>query len=66
MRWKNKKHNIGDVKTVRKFLWLPLTIKNETRWFEFAYVTYVYTVYLNPYDVEHAVKYGWRAIKFMI
>lgn len=37
MRWKKEMVRIGDVKAVKKFLFFPLTIENETRWLEYAW-----------------------------
>lgn len=56
MRWKTP--NVGDTKTIRKFLWFPLTIHGETRWLEFASVAYTYTCerYL---DSDFVWKYYW-------
>lgn len=34
MRWKDPRY--GDRRTVTKFLWFPLQIGKETRWFEMA------------------------------
>lgn len=38
MRWgtKQPEYKVGDVRFVRKFLWLPMTIDGETRWLETA------------------------------
>ena len=48
MRWKNKKHKAGDTEVITKFLWLPLSIKGETRWLENASYKVVYK--LTGYD----------------
>ncbi len=53
MKWKT--YQEGDLITVRKFLWLPVTIKGETRWLEKATVTYRYEYvedgyYFEPYS----------------
>jgi hypothetical protein len=43
MRWTNKPGPTwGDVREIRKFLWLPLEIKYEVRWLEFATVRQCY------------------------
>ena len=34
----------GDQRLRKKFLWLPLTLGNETRWFETAHVIQEYAV----------------------
>lgn len=39
MRWKKEappKH--GDIRVIRRFLFLPRTINNERRWLEFAHI----------------------------
>jgi len=37
MRWKAKpRPKVGDVRTRRGFLWLPMRIENGVRWLEFA------------------------------
>lgn len=58
MRFKNKNVN-GDIKTVRSFLFFPITIRSladiyETRWLEYATVIYKY----------HTRYGGWKAIEF--
>lgn len=40
MRWNVPKY--GDIKIVKKFLFLPLTIDYETRWWEEVTIKYVY------------------------
>jgi len=36
VRWTKKRLKRGNVRIIRKFLWLPRTIKDETRWLEYA------------------------------
>lgn len=43
MRWLHKRPEIGDRRVVRKFLWLPLKLADESRWLESAYIHQVYT-----------------------
>lgn len=43
MRIKHTKPTVGDTRTISKFLWFPLTIGNETRWFETTTWTERYT-----------------------
>lgn len=44
MRIKHAKPNVGDTRTVTKFLWFPMTIGgDETRWFETTTWTERYT-----------------------
>jgi len=39
MRWaRNSSTKIGNIRFIRRFLFLPITIKNETRWLEFAVI----------------------------
>ena len=40
MRWHYPA--LGEEKTVRKFLLLPLTVNGETRWLEMAMIKYCY------------------------
>lgn len=68
MRFTKKKELIDaylndDAKVVVKFLWLPLTIKGETRWLEKAEVKY-------KVDWEHVFlsrerDYFWKAVQFL-
>lgn len=36
MRWTGPKH--GDIRVVRRFLWVPLRIGSKWRWFERAHI----------------------------
>lgn len=36
MRIKKEYPKEGDIKVIRKFLWMPLEIDGETRWLEYA------------------------------
>jgi hypothetical protein len=42
MKWSSKRPKIGDKRTVKKFLFLPKTIKEETRWLEWAIIEQQY------------------------
>jgi hypothetical protein len=58
MRWTNKPGPTwGDVREIRKFLWLPLEIKYEVRWLEFATVRQCYEY---GYDLS-----GWVDVAFI-
>lgn len=41
MRWRHKIYQEGDQRLVKRFLWLPLTLKDETRWLEKARIAQV-------------------------
>ena len=43
MRWNNPTY--GDIKIVKKFLFLPLTISFETRWLEEVTIEYIFKPY---------------------
>ncbi len=45
MRWEYQEPKIWDKKTIRKFLLLPRTLDNETRWLEFASIICQYKNY---------------------
>lgn len=64
MRWKEPQQD--DIKIIRKFLLLPLTINGETRWLEIAKIKLVY----NDHKIYSAGRYaesitGWTAIEFV-
>ena len=42
MRIENRRPEEGDVRLVTKFLWFPLCIDGQLRWFETATIIYVY------------------------
>lgn len=54
MKWQHPR--VGDRRVVSKFLWLPTTIDNETRWLEYATIVEVYEPW---YD---GITGGWRWI----
>jgi hypothetical protein len=49
-------------KIIQKFLWLPLTIGNETRWLETAELEYRVVRFD---DFMMNTKYKWEAVKFL-
>ena len=49
MRFKHCQPNEFDERIIRKFLWLPLTLGDETRFFERAYIVQVYIKYKDPF-----------------
>ncbi len=69
MRWKKKDKSIpkhGQLRTLSKFLWLPVTIEGETRWLEKANIVYK-CVYYNifEYGVLDTVKhFKWEPFAF--
>ena len=58
MRW--YKPELGERRTVRKFLWFPKRLHRETRWLEFAWIEQCYD--RNPFGFrETAWRNGWWA-----
>jgi hypothetical protein len=57
----------GTKKIVIKFLWWPLTINNETRWFETVTIQYEYVAYAKylNYKQNVIVNSEWKPIKFI-
>ena len=59
MKWKKKKKSYtpspshGDLRTVRKFLWFPKTIDEETRWLCFGTYEQKYYVIQGKATVSH-------------
>lgn len=51
----------GDTKTVKKFLWFPMTLQNETRWLEKAEIVYIVDLEL-LYD--YAISWSWKPFRF--
>ncbi|ACA57324.1 hypothetical protein CLK_A0105 (plasmid) [Clostridium botulinum A3 str. Loch Maree] len=56
MKWKKPQHH--EIRTIRKFLIFPLTIKSETRWLEFVYIRqwyddYYFRAWRNDYFVNN-------------
>jgi len=56
---RRKSPKVGEVKTVRKFLFLPVTVDEEMRWLELATVRYKFVE-----DVYGIMRY-WRAEAFV-
>lgn len=48
---------IGTQRVIQKFLWLPLTIDNQTRWFETARIKQTYT---NAKEEYSETGYIWK------
>jgi len=49
MRWaKLSNPNPGDTREIRRFLWLPLNLEDETRWLEYAVIVQKYGTYYGP------------------
>lgn len=42
MKWKNNSPKVFQERVIRYFAWLPVTINNETRWFETVRVHQVF------------------------
>lgn len=56
MRWTRPK--LADIRTIRRFLWLPLTINRETRWLEFAPIVQKYCFDKSIMDL------AWRDVQW--
>jgi len=65
---------IGDTKTIKRFLYFPLTLGNETRWWETANIECEYTKSIkaeNVFDMFFSdfeitgIKYYWIKVKFV-
>ena len=57
MRWKKKqiyKPTVGDIRSISKFLWLPKTLDEETRWLERVVYSQEYRE-LRGYDYSAAI-----------
>ena len=66
MKWHTPDIKIGQLKVVKKFLWFPLTICQETRWLETAHVTYQVTKYYYGKGCLPSLGYtavGWAVVK---
>lgn len=61
MKYFMKKHKIGDKRIVKKFLFLPIVIDFELRWFETAYVKQEFAY--AEYDSLRTFK--WDNLKFV-
>ena len=59
MRWKNPKQ--GDRSTVTKFLLIPVTIGDETRWLEKATIERI----CKPFYFEDTVFMDWVNLRFV-
>lgn len=66
MRWKEPED--GEVKIKRKFATLPVCINDETRWFEWVTIKYVYHngTLRRDWDTNQFYRmYGWRKEEFV-
>ena len=59
MRWRRPK--AGDTRIVKRFLFFPCTLKNETRWLEFANILQIYFIHFKFPDSTNE---GWRNLKW--
>lgn len=58
-----KKPQLGDKRTVVRFLWLPITLGNETHWLEFARVKQTYMKYSLPMPDRGPISVvGWKTV----
>ena len=63
MRWhkviefEHLEHRVGDIRILRRFLFLPLRIGDETRWLEIADIVQELVTAGNPLDPPH---YRWK------
>ena len=64
MRWFDKFPEINDLRIVKKFALLPVTIGKETRWLEKVKIEQRYIVLQNSCS-ESGISNGWIDIKFM-
>ena len=64
MRWTQLKLKEGDLRTKRRFLWWPTTIRGETRWWEWATIEYkwVYDFFGRLSSVR---EWAWEKIRFI-
>jgi len=58
---------IGDTKIIKRFLYFPLTLGNETRWWETANIEceYMEFVTTEPDLMVSGVDYYWIKVKFV-
>ena len=64
MRWTKPKD--GDVKVKKKFAIIPVTIKDEIRWFEWITVKYRYYNRISVWNHhECCYKFGWYPREFV-
>lgn len=45
MRWKHQGPSWGEHRVIKKFLWFPLRISDETRWLERAYILQEFSLF---------------------
>lgn len=65
MRWTVKYPEHGDVRYIKRFLFLPLTIGNETRWLERVEIR---QVFYENYKLRKLPPYksGWKNLCFKL
>ena len=51
----------GEVRIIKRFLFLPLTIKNKTLWFKTVYIKQSYFVEITRYEE----KIYWKNLEFL-
>jgi len=62
MRWLSDplKDRYNETRVIRKFLFFPCTLENETRWLEFSYI---FQIVNSPSATWH--NHYWRDIRFV-
>ena len=58
MRYKFKKHRIGDERIIKKFLLVPKTINNELRWLEKAEYKEIFLT-ISGFPQGYWTEYEW-------
>lgn len=72
MRWRKveKEKEVGKIRYRFKFLWFPVTIGDETRWLEFAYVKEELMELSNysvqSFGMDHNIYYNWVPTAFVM
>ena len=60
MRWKEKDGPRNEsIRTVRRFLFLPMNLGGEWRWLELAKIKQVYHVRINRWDADRWINMFW-------
>jgi hypothetical protein len=59
MRWQNPKP--GETRVIKKFLWLPVTLDDETRWLETAEIKQVYVAFYDGGNLWEDVCFNDKA-----
>lgn len=50
----------GEVREVKRFLFIPKRIGNEVRWLEFVVIKQSYVSFMTAYDLGGVVEFGWK------